>query len=229
LVDRVRFNHGTLTNMDPATAWVASGGKLALDFDGVNDCVIRSPFNFPPTPNSSFTVSFWILWLSTQTDFRLPFSFGVDAAGGNKGYFIWRSNSGFVRAEFGSGTGQALSPAATANNVWTHCVGRYDLATNKLFLQGIEVASVNYTVANFNAGSILGLGGVAGTLYFTHCQMDDITIYNTALTPNEVREIYRLGRGYGVFPEPDFDEGFGAGGFKAFWARRQSQLIGGGV
>jgi hypothetical protein len=60
--------------------------------------------------------------------------------------------------------------------------------------------------------------------------MDDLVVFNAALTANEVREIYRLGRGYGVYPEPDFDEGFGAAaGFKAYWARRQSQLIGGGV
>jgi hypothetical protein len=60
--------------------------------------------------------------------------------------------------------------------------------------------------------------------------MDDLIVFNAALTSNEVREIYRLGRGYGVFPEPDFDEGFAAAaGFKAYWARRQSQLIGGGV
>jgi hypothetical protein len=59
--------------------------------------------------------------------------------------------------------------------------------------------------------------------------MDDITVWNAGLTANEAREIYRLGRGYGVFSEPDFDEGFGVAGFKAHWARRQSQLIGGGL
>ena len=26
-------NHGTLTNMDPGTDWVLSGGRYALDFD----------------------------------------------------------------------------------------------------------------------------------------------------------------------------------------------------
>jgi hypothetical protein len=67
-----------------------------------------------------------------------------------------------------------------------------------------------------------------GTRFFDGV-LDDIAIFNTALTDNEVAQIYRLGRGYGVFPEPDLDEGFAAAGFKAYWARRQSQLIGGGV
>jgi hypothetical protein len=74
----------------------------------------------------------------------------------------------------------------------------------------------------------IGRSTHGGVEYFLG-QLDDIAIYNTALTPNEVAQVYRLGRGYGVFPEPDFDEGFAAAGFKAYWARRQSQLIGGGV
>ena len=49
LVDRVRSNHGTLTNMDPATAWVASG-KVALDFDGSNYAII-----VPDRPSISIT------------------------------------------------------------------------------------------------------------------------------------------------------------------------------
>lgn len=34
-----RGKHGTLTNMDPATDWVTTGGYPALDFDGSNDYV----------------------------------------------------------------------------------------------------------------------------------------------------------------------------------------------
>ena len=40
MIDRSGYgNHGTLTNMDPGTDWVPSGGKLALDFDVSNDYV----------------------------------------------------------------------------------------------------------------------------------------------------------------------------------------------
>ena len=35
-------NNGVLTLMDPGTDWVASDGKVALDFDGVNDYVIAN-------------------------------------------------------------------------------------------------------------------------------------------------------------------------------------------
>jgi hypothetical protein len=61
-------------------------------------------------------------------------------------------------------------------------------------------------------------------------QLDDIIIRDAALTENEVREVYRLGRGYGVYPDFDLDDAnILAGGFKPYWASRRSQLIGGGV
>jgi hypothetical protein len=98
------------------------------------------------------------------------------------------------------------------------------------YVNGILVGSQAWGngVSSLNSRELnLGRFGTFGS--YSPVQLDDIIIYNTGLTANEVREIYRLGRGYGVFPEPDFDEGFAAAGFKAYWARRQSQLIGGGV
>jgi hypothetical protein len=52
-------------------------------------------------------------------------------------------------------------------------------------------------------------------------QIDDAIIFNAGLTANEIAQIYRLGRGYGVFPEPDFDEGFAA----AATTNRRRRLI----
>lgn len=65
LTDLVGSNHGTLTNMDAATDWVAdtgAGGVRALDFDGVNDHVVFSP------PAFSSTASF-SLWVKPATNF----------------------------------------------------------------------------------------------------------------------------------------------------------------
>ena len=50
-------NHGTLTNMDPGTDWVASNGKVALDFDGTDDYV--SVANSRMFGKTSATFSFW--------------------------------------------------------------------------------------------------------------------------------------------------------------------------
>ena len=63
LTDLVGSNHGTLTNMDAATDWVAdteAGGVRALDFDGSNDLVIGTAGEHQTVINSNvFSVSLW--------------------------------------------------------------------------------------------------------------------------------------------------------------------------
>lgn len=52
-------NHGTLTNMDPATIWVAGKIGQAIDFDGKDDIVLVD--NDPSLePSTELTLSAWI-------------------------------------------------------------------------------------------------------------------------------------------------------------------------
>ena len=207
LIDRSGYNnHGTLTNMDPGTDWVPSaekGGRMALDFDGVNDYV-ASVVNSQISGNVPLTCCMWILWKATQLDFRIPFGIGTDTVGGTRGYYIWRSNSGFVRSEFGSSTGAAISPTTSENFKWYSVVGRYNGSTNQLYINGLLVASTSYSVANIT-GNKLRLGAISDSNnienYFTNCQLDDVRIDNRALTPSEISLIYTGGRGVGLMPE----------------------------
>jgi hypothetical protein len=53
-----RNNHGTLTNMDPATDWVASPYGWVLDFDGGNDYVnVKSSSSFNTLSDFSVLIS----------------------------------------------------------------------------------------------------------------------------------------------------------------------------
>ncbi len=232
LVDRVRSNHGTLTNMDPASDWVANGGKLALDFDGSNDHVTTT---CPGVTTTRRALSVWfrtsitlsngqfagvVRWGTATTfpadqgkDFAVMF--GTDTNFGTNGFGVSQYGNGVAAAGFNDGK-------------WHH--GYIDSVGSlySVYVDGVFRTSKTMTT-NATAGTVvIGRSTYGGADYFSG-QLDDITIFNTALTPNEVAQIYRLGRGYGVFPEPDFDEGFAAAGFKAYWAKRQSQLIGGGV
>ena len=125
--------------------------------------------------------------------------------------------------------GASVSGSSTFNtNLWTHfCVVNYG-NTWEIWINGRLLNSGTMTTTPTRHKGRMGAQNIT-PLYSFLGQLDDFILFSTALTANEVLEIYRLGRGYGVFPEPDFDEGFGAAGFKAYWARRQSQLIGGGV
>jgi hypothetical protein len=218
--------------MDPASDWVASGGKGALDFDGTNDYVnLGSQLSF--SGFSGLTVSAW--FRTTSNSNQVVFAKSRLAAQIARVWITVDTGVVLANGTDSSGGGVSATFATTfSDGAWHFVSAVYGPSTITLFYDGIQRSSVSYggSVDSTNT-SLIGIyndaSGNPGTAAPFNGQIDDVTIYNTALTANEVREIYRLGRGYGVFPEPDFDEGFAAAGFKAHWARRQSQLIGGGV
>jgi len=57
-------------------------------------------------------------------------------------------------------------------------------------------------------------------------QWDDVAVYNRGLTAGEIR---LLATRRGIAYEARRDIVFGSSGFSAYWARRNSQIIGGGV
>jgi len=221
LVDRVRSNHGTLTNMDAASDWVASGGKLALDFDGSNDFVSFADVSL----GTIHTCSAWVKPNGQVGAFNFG---GILGDGSTNTGPLGITGASSTQIIYSAGVSGVVATVSSMLGSWHSIVSvRVGLAV-VIYQNGVEVASGNLPVNDASTVNRIGHRNGANNLYFNG-QIDDVTIYNTALTANEVREIYRLGRGYGVFPEPDFDEGFAAAGFKAYWARRQSQLIGGGV
>jgi hypothetical protein len=234
LVDRVRSNHGTLTNMDAASDWVASGGKGALDFDGSNDYLNLSSARklYPNLTQASFSGWFnfrtfsnaYIQLLETQVSSGINHHLScLVKSNGKLAFYV----SDGASQTFYDGTGAFTLSA----NTWYHlCYVYRGGVRQQAYVNGVldgSAASIVSTLVASDDQVDISRSSF-GTRFFDGV-LDDIAIFNTALTDNEVREIYRLGRGYGVFPEPDFDEGFAAAGFKAYWARRQSQLIGGGV
>jgi hypothetical protein len=76
---------------------------------------------------------------------------------------------------------------------------------------------------------MLNLGGVSGLQRTIDGLADDWRLYLRALTPADVRQLWQLGRGNMPIVRKRRYTEEAAGGFKAYWANRRSQLIGGGV
>jgi hypothetical protein len=215
-------NHGVLTNFsnNGNDAYVTGPDRLALNFDGSNDYVSFpapaslqvGPTGFPGT---------WSIWVYRR-------------ASGGAAYFC---ENGFYLFNFSATTatigvwGFDRTLTGLSLDRWQHIALTYNGSnTIAAYLDGaLQGTTTGTSAANFSAMFDFAIGARISTASYLNGLVDDFCMFNAALTANEIREIYRLGRGYGVFPEPDFDEGFAAAGFKAHWARRQSQLIGGGV
>jgi hypothetical protein len=232
LVDRSgRNNHGTLTNMDPASDWVISGGKLALDFDGGDDFVALPQLLGGVT---RFSVSIWVSSNAAQAAY-----FSAGASSGITTDVLFAVTSSLLFAQVNNGTDGSATVSYTPSLEWRmlSLVFNGNHSSNaeklKIFVDGVEqTLSFNYTVPSSTANPAsasmrIGSYVASPSTWFLNGRADDLRIYNRALTAGEVRQLWQIGRGnMPLRRRRRYAEQ--AAGFKGYWARNNSRLIGAG-
>lgn len=225
LQDRSGRNNHCSMLFTASTSWRTSGGKLAFSHDGVDDRVFSSSFAMSAMSAANNSFSIWINPTTTAISARI---FSV----GDPSTFMLRFN--FQNLEFTFGGTAALAVtflSATYSSRWTHLAGISDASGARLFIDGVQAGTRTDTVSLTRTASGLGIGyrfGVNSEFYSG--LTDDFRLYNRTLTPAEIRHLFFGGRGFGLIPERQRRRGaVAAAGFKAHWARRQAQLIGGGL
>jgi len=203
LIDRSGYNnHGVLTGMDPGTDWVASGGKGALDCDGSNDQILCSRSSTNGILTGPMAISVWVYPRSVNT-YQIAIAQDKDA--GNREFtFGYGNTSGkLIYVNFNpSAVTIESSSAIMVTNTWQHIAARRINNAVFLYRNGVEVA--NGTDSKSYSGSIettIGCRAFSGFLQTLDGQLDDVRIYNRALTPSEIQQLYTGGRGVGLMPE----------------------------
>ncbi len=202
LIDRSGYgNHGVLTGMDPGTDWVPSGGKLALDFDGINDYVAT---NLSCSNRSNLDISAWIYRASTSNNAYV--GAGEGGASGPRANIYIAGSTTYVTAETSGSV--AYGGVSNTRIGWNHFHYSYVyIGSNsdnlKLWINGVE-QSLTYT--GFTPGSLgnvgfFEIGRTKGELSYATAQIDDVRAWSRRLTPNEIRLLYTGGRGVGLVPE----------------------------
>lgn len=172
-------NHGTLTNMDPATDWVTSEGKGALDFDGTNDYVECGKADSAKVHSGDMAVA---LWMYSQTSWS--------GAG-----LVSQSNSlQFLAGQDGQGVrfvrnGTSLT---TANTSYTSrlisVIYSQKGSTGTIYARGVsQVSGTMDTLSNYGGHNLnIGRQGWNSSNYYPG-YIDDIRIYNRALSHQEIK------------------------------------------
>lgn len=196
-----RGNNGTLTNMS-AGAWVSGQYGRALDFDGSNDWVNAgnsSSLSF--APNNAFTLSSWIQLRNLPGNSL----YGIIARGqynNNLEYnFYIGENSNRVRFTLGDGVtnsvyfGRSSDPITSTS--WAHYCARYDgssiLAGISIWINGQRIDNADYAgggtyVSMANQSANVSIGALNfGNAFYMNGWMDDIRIYNRAITELEIK------------------------------------------
>ncbi|OUL17518.1 LamG-like jellyroll fold domain-containing protein [Nostoc sp. 106C] len=165
----------------------------SLTFDGVDDYV-----NLPSNPSlnlnsGTFTQSAWIYSNITDNGYHGVLGYQPGNAVNQRYPSIWIYNQTQIHAGFGDGsnwnafsTGDVLKP-----NSWNHVATSFDGTTYKAYVNGQEVYSTTqfagrkpYATQQLNIGRIDN--------YFSG-QIDDVRIYNRALTAADITTLAQLG------------------------------------
>jgi hypothetical protein len=188
------FN-GTLTNMDPATAWITGQIDGALQFDGLDDYVSMPGLNLN---TGSITISAWIYSNAAQNGYAgLVFrrSGNEDASGfgftsGNQLGYHWNN------AEWDWQSGLVVP-----NGRWVFAAIAIGPTQATAYLGDPQGGTLDSAV-NSHAGYTEQFNGAAvGADLYTESNrkfngaMDDVRIYNEALTPQQVTDLYQGGTG----------------------------------
>lgn len=196
-------NNGTLTNNSFSTN--SQSGKLvnALYFHGDVDVgmdgngdgdggYITIPDSSSLDISDSITMSIW--FKVDEFDHTFPTLMAKGAQ--NYRFYFQESTQKFRnRLDYAGATSVDLQSNATFDtDTWYHCLFTYDGTTRKLFVNGnLDASSIDVdSIVTNNDALVIGNFGEGGVRSFKGT-IDDVRIYNRALTEAEVSAIYDQG------------------------------------
>ncbi|MBZ5529516.1 MAG: DUF2341 domain-containing protein [Acidobacteriia bacterium] len=205
-------NTGTLTSMDPPNDWVTGKFNTALDFDGSNDYVSipdsGTTLDFDSTKQYSWSA--WIKWTNfaktTQCYFsKDPFSLAkttgfnlcLNQTSSTADPIICKGSSGVV-GNLDCSTGLNLN---LPSDSWINLSVVYDGAGNwKIYENGEYMGTETLSVSSdttvpylIGVGNAKTNGGNPVPDYFFTGQIDDVRVYNYALTADQVKQVMNEG------------------------------------
>jgi hypothetical protein len=209
-------NHGTLTNMDAGTDWVASQGRYALEFDGTNDSVA---LGYRPVLNlqSPLTICCWCFPTANVSQAvvysNMTGSFtGCETALTTLIPRFWNGSSWF----------NATQPLPA--NTWSHVAWTNNGTVTQIFINGQLRGSSTHNGPTSNTSIPQHIGSRNTAIPFIGL-LDCLELYNRILSPNEIRLLAsRRGIAYEMAPR-----NWTSQQIAAYRARYYSQVIGSGV
>jgi len=181
-------NTGTLSTGASTPGWTTGKVGGALSFDGVDDYVGLPE---PPAASTNINTGSVFAWIKTPnagTGYQgivvKQFAYGMFLVDNIFGIYDWVSgwrSSGVNLADnlwhFVGFTFENIDAAAPSNNA-------------KLYLDGELKVTVTLKLQNHNEGIVIGAGNNPGVSQFFNGLIDEVRIYNRALSAAEISAIY---------------------------------------
>ncbi len=196
--------------------WVTPGHDgtgAAINVDGTSGSMVQIGTWDPAAGTGEMTISLWIRWSGSDTP-GIHGIIGKRDSWGDSGamrWFLETGPNGDIRlrqhdsggVDLGWGTEGLLDPYI---GTWIHLAVTFDGATARVYVNGVEVISGTFVLANMVDAS-MGIGnthgaGNTGSEEVFNGQIDEVQIYNRALSVDEVRYLADLTPGDGELYVP---------------------------
>jgi hypothetical protein len=172
-------NNGTVNGATLTTDRNGNSGK-AYSFDGVDDYIKTSNISF--ANNVDYTISLWVN-LSVAYSSGYPQHYLISNAVLSNGAYL---NTDYDENQFGCNS--TFSTNTIGN--WHHYLAVKSGNNYTLLIDNITIGTQSNCNTNFRNGFPLFFGNSSINTEFTNGKIDDIAIYNRALTQQEVTALY---------------------------------------
>jgi len=165
-----------------------SGKCMSFDGGDYIDCGNSSNLNIV----RGISVSIWVKTFSLSTNGHIVSRYGSTG----QQYSLYQATTGLILYINGGGSANALTaPNIFSLNNWIHIVGSFDNISKKqeVFINGISLANRTYNVEINNPNEKTIIGNCAFLDAFFNGLIDDVKIYNSALSSSQIKQNYIAG------------------------------------
>jgi len=238
--DWIARNDGTLTNFTDGYGYVGPlgkpGGWGALRFDGVDDYVlIGGSFSGPISDigTGDFSVCLWAARSGSTGTYR---GFIGNGAGFTQGLWFGSSAGGVLGGYIASASEMQSTYTVPTDLSWHHYAITRQTGIVRMYADGKSAGAGTWTRTGTLYSSSSTLIGYAAGYQYMLGYIDDINIYNRALSSTEVAGLYEASMNF--YPtqlnrfayRPRYvPSGFNPGGFNPAWAARSTITLQPGI
>ena len=141
-------------------------------------------------PTTSITVEAWVKW-EINPALGAPWASIVNKNLDNQ--YRLHHNSNNSKFEFAIAMNYIASLTTPLVGRWYHLVGTYDGSVIRFYVNGVEEANRNYSNAIPGSANPLVIGGRSDNSRFFNGSIDEVAIYNRALSSLEINDRYNRG------------------------------------
>jgi glycerophosphoryl diester phosphodiesterase len=196
-------NNGVVKNGTALSEGLVGNG---LKFDGADDYVQFSPSPSFDINGPAVSVTAWVKLDYLPAD--MPYGFGPIFDSDSDEYNLYEDKANNeLRFKITTASYAAERPgipgSALKTGEWIHLAGVYNGSQAQIYMNGVLKDSHPLT-GNVKSGqaAMLGKSTVNGTPTFFKGSMDNIQVFNRALSASEVEDMYKSFRTAGVDPRP---------------------------